>query len=377
MANNFVVPQIVDHLHRKAGINGIPLAGTFELSPLCNMDCRMCYVKMTPQDMETSGGRLRTVGEWIKLAKEAQKQGMLFLLLTGGEPFLWKDFRTLYTELKKLGLVITINTNGTMIDEEIVEWLKKDPPQRLNITLYGSSDATYERLCRNPNGYTQTTHAIELLLEAGISVKLNCSITPYNYQDIPEILTYAKEHELIVQANSYMFPPLRRDENSIGSNDRFSPEEAAKQLAEVTYRQYGREWFGHHIETIKTGEGAIPHSNDDCLPKQGDSMHCRAGKSAFWVTWDGRLLSCGMMNYPSAAPFEEGFGNAWKKIREKTAPIRLPVSCAACSKKKQCNICAAMVFTETGGFSDKPIYRCQMQDAYLPACETIMNTDIE
>lgn len=373
MANNMVIPKMVDYLHTKAGRNGVPLSGTFELSPLCNMDCRMCYVKMTPEDMKASGGRQRTLEEWVELAKEAQKKGMLFLLLTGGEPFLWKDFRALYTELKKLGLVITINTNGTMIDEETVEWLKQDPPSRLNITLYGASDETYERLCRNPKGYTQATHAIEMLREAGIGVKLNCSITPYNYQDIPQILEYAKKHELIVQASSYMFPPLRRDESKIGMNDRFTPEEAARQLADVTYRQYGREWFGHHIEALKAGQAAMPHSDEDCQLEQGEKIRCRAGSSAFWVTWDGRLLACGMMNQPVGHPFEDGFENTWEKIREETAAIRLPVACANCEKKKECSVCAAMVMTESGDFTKKPIYRCQMQEAYLPACEAIMN----
>lgn len=366
--NEAVVPKLVDFLHRKAGMTGIPLSGTFELSPICNMDCRMCYVKMTKADMDASGGRLRTVEEWVDLAKKAQEKGMLFLLLTGGEPFLWKDFRMLYTELKKLGLVITINTNGTMIDEETVEWLKKDPPSRLNITLYGASDETYERLCRNPKGYTQTTHAISLLKEAGIGVKLNCSITPYNYQDIPAIIEYAKTNDLIVEGSAYMFPPLRRDASKVGYNDRFTPEKAAEMLAEVMYLQRGKEWFKYHVEALEKGEEAIPHGEEECQLEAGETIQCRAGKSSFWMTWDGRMLACGMINKPVAYPFEEGFEKAWKKIRKETSEIRLPVACANCEKKKQCRACAAMVMTETGGFTEKPEYRCKMQDAYLPAC---------
>lgn len=294
---------------------------------------------------------------------------MLFLLLTGGEPFLWKDFRKLYTELKKLGLVITINTNGTLIDEETVEWLKQDPPSRLNITLYGSSDETYERLCRNPKGFTQTTRAIELLQNAGIGVKLNCSITPYNYKDVPGILEYAKAHDLIVEGSSYMFPPLRRDQSKVGMNDRFEPEEAAEKLADFTYLKHDREWFKHHIEALKNGEEAIPNGEDDCQLEVGEELMCRAGKSAFWMTWDGRMLACGMMNQPVAYPFVDGFDEAWECIRKETAAIRLPVACANCSKKKQCRACAAMVMTETGGFDEKPLYRCKMQDAYLKACQ--------
>ena len=38
---------------------------------------------------------------------------------------------------------------------------------------------------------------------------------------------YAKEEKLLVQATSYMFPPLRRDPGQVGRNDRFTPEEAA------------------------------------------------------------------------------------------------------------------------------------------------------
>lgn len=369
MANNGKIPDMVQYLHRKAGRAGIPLSGTFELSPLCNMDCRMCYVKMTPEDMKRSGGRQRTVEEWIELAREAQKAGMLFLLLTGGEPFLWKDFRKLYTELKKLGLVITINTNATMIDEEVVEWLRKDPPSRLNITLYGASDETYERLCCNPKGYTQTTHAIELLQKAGIGVKLNCSITPYNYQDVPQILSYAKEHGLLVETSSYMFPPLRKDSEKIGVNDRFTPEDAARQLADMLYRQKGEEWFRYHVESLKSGRGNMPSMENECQLEEGESMRCRAGKSSFWMTWDGRMLACGMMNAPEAYPFEHGFTSAWEKVKKETAEIRLPAACTTCENKEQCQSCAAMVMTETGGFTSKPLYRCQMMKSYLPACE--------
>lgn len=166
MADEFYTPKLVNYLHMKAGKNGIPLSGTFELSPVCNMQCKMCYVRMTLREIRDSGKRLRTLDEWISLGREAQRQGMLMLLLTGGEPFFWPDFRELYQELKKLGLVITINSNGTLINEKTVEWLKKDPPMRLNITLYGASDHTYESLCGNPRGYTQTIRAIRLLKEA-------------------------------------------------------------------------------------------------------------------------------------------------------------------------------------------------------------------
>ena len=63
---------------------------------------------------------MMTGGEWIRLAREARDQGMLYLLLTGGEPFLYPGFRELYEKLAGMGLILSINTNGALIDAETV-----------------------------------------------------------------------------------------------------------------------------------------------------------------------------------------------------------------------------------------------------------------
>ena len=83
---------------QKARQQHIPITGALELLPLCNMNCDMCYVRLSRSEMEYQG-QLRTVDEWILLAQQMQKAGTLFLLLTGGEPLLFPDFKTLYLEL--------------------------------------------------------------------------------------------------------------------------------------------------------------------------------------------------------------------------------------------------------------------------------------
>ena len=207
MVNIPVEPPVTEYLHAKASRLHIPLSGTFELTPVCNMNCKMCYVRMSRAEQEAVHP-LRTAEEWLELGKNARDRGMLYLLLTGGEPFLRPDFREILSGLHQMGLLITINSNGTLIDEETVEWLKESPPVRINITLYGASDETYEILCGNPEGFTQVTKAIRLLKEAGITVKINCSLTPYNAGDLEKIFAFCKEEQLIIQATSYMFPPI-------------------------------------------------------------------------------------------------------------------------------------------------------------------------
>ena len=368
MKQKLIEPRLTEYLHMKASITKTPISGTFELSPLCNMDCKMCYIKMSKEKQE-SIARLRTKEEWIELAQKAKEKGMLFLLLTGGEPFLVKDFKELYIELHKMGFCISINSNGTMIDEDVIEWLKYYPPMRINMTLYGASDETYGRLCNNPKGFTQVTKAISLLKENNIQVKLNCSVTPYNKDDLKQMMDFAEEHDLVIQATSYMFPPLRKDETKIGQNDRFNAEDAALYGAYISAYSNGFDRFKDYIES---GQLALYDADDDCGVVEGEHMRCRAGITSFWMTWEGKMLPCGMIPDGGLDPWEVGFDEAWENAKNIVSEITLPVKCAGCGKKDECRACAAMVYTETGTYDKVPQYRCEMTKNYPKACKKVL-----
>lgn len=373
-----VESQLTEYLHSKAARAGIPLSGTFELTPCCNMACKMCYVRMTKQQQEQVAP-LRTAGEWLAFAEEAKKQGLVYLLLTGGEPFLRPDFREILSGLNKMGLFVSINSNGTLIDEEVISWLKQTPPTRVNVTLYGASDATYERLCGNPNGFTQAVRGIRLLKAAGIVVKINCSITPYNVDDLDGIFAFAKQEGLLVQASSYMFPPLRRDTAMVGKNDRLTAEEAAYQSARIISLLNGDDYFLQQMENRAT-LSLSGDSVEDCpeLPAEGECIRCRAGKCSFWVTWDGRILPCGMFPGDDAENvFETKFTDAWGRIKEVVATIRMPPKCSKCQMRDQCKACAAMALTETGRFDQVPEYRCQMMHAFDDASKLLEHQILE
>ena len=367
-----VEPAITEYLHRKASIARIPLTGAFELTPVCNMSCKMCYVRMTRQQQEAIAP-LHSAEEWLALADEAKKHGLLYLLLTGGEPFLHPQFKEILSGLHQMGFVISINSNGTMIDEATVRWLKECPPSRINITLYGASDETYRCLCGNPKGFTQVTHAIDLLLEAGIAVKINCSITPHNSHDFDAIIAYALDKKLPVQASSYMFPPLRRDPAMVGHNDRLSPVDAAYYSAKIEASMAGEETF------LARPDAEIPPISgdlDEVCGESGDIMRCRAGRCSFWVTWEGKLMPCGMLPVQEEkSVFDTDFIRCWHEAVTTVDNIRLPAQCAACELKDTCRSCAAMVITESGSYQKVPKYRCAMAMAY-PAARKRLKEEI-
>lgn len=352
-----VEPRITEYLYRRASAAGIPLSGTFELTPVCNMDCKMCYVRLSA-DQQRALGPLADADQWLALGRQAMESGMLYLLLTGGEPFLHPQFREIMEGLHRMGLLISINSNGTLIDADTVAWLKNTPPVRMNISLYGASDDTYARLCGNPHGFTQVKRAIRLLTEAGIAVKLNVSLTPHNAADLPSMVEFARANGLMLQIATYMFPPVRRDAAAVGRNDRFSPEEAAYYMAYADYLTLGAERFA--AQTAPT-----PSDVDDSCAEVGEGIRCRAGKCSFWVNWQGYMTPCGMFPVDnSPCVFVTPLGAAWEQVKAYAAGVRLPSVCADCEAKDVCRACAAMVITESGRFDTVPAYRCTMMRAY-------------
>ena len=176
-------------LINKAKLNKSPINGSIELLPLCNMNCDMCYVRLSKKEMDQKG-RMRTAKEWLEVAKEMQKAGTLFLLLTGGEPFLYPEFKEVYLGLKDLGFVLTINTNGTLIDEDMAQFLGKHRPRRVNITLYGADERAYTELCHYPGGFEKTMNAIKFLRKYNVDVKVASSLTKANAPDMDRSLLY-------------------------------------------------------------------------------------------------------------------------------------------------------------------------------------------
>ena len=99
----YVEPRLTQYLFDRASRTLTPLSGTFELSPVCNLACKMCYVRKTPAEVAASPRPPVGLIQWLSIAEQARDAGMLYLLLTGGEPFLWQDFWPLYERLSTMG----------------------------------------------------------------------------------------------------------------------------------------------------------------------------------------------------------------------------------------------------------------------------------
>ena len=353
-------PHLSRYLHSKGAKLGLPIGGNFELTARCNFDCPMCYVHLKQEDIEAQGREL-TAKQWIDIARQARDAGMVFALLTGGEPFVRKDFFEIYRAMKEMGLMISINSNGSMLSGPILEKLLEDPPFRVNVSLYGGSNETYCGMCGQP-AFDRVVENIAALKAGGVDVRLNVSITPYNREDLGAICRKAEELGVHVKVASYMYPSIRVNGGKYGYGDRLDPDGAGAAAVEwdqmrFTPEEFARRACAMHEYTLV--------EESECAADLDEGVRCRAGSTSFWMTWDGRMLPCGMMPYPTAYPLEVGFREAWEQIKTETKKLRMPAKCGSCPKRGACAVCAAVCVTETGRFDGVPEYMCAMTDATI------------
>lgn len=340
-------PIMSGYLHRRALEKGVPVSGTFELTSNCNFNCPMCYVHGSCKKQEELSAK-----EWLSLAEEVKKAGTLFLLLTGGEPLLRKDFEEIYVTLSKMGFLISINSNGSLI-EDFMSVFKKYPPSRINISLYAADRETYKSFCK-ADKFEKVVSAIEMLKKAQITVRLNSVFTADNYDKAGDIIRFAKEHELQLKPTAYSFPQLRVSGMPGTNAARLSASEAAKCSVESDILRFDTETF------VRRGKQLLEKADENTDTDAYTHIRCRAGRCSYWITCDGKMRPCGMMTKPETYPLQTGFKRAWEELMEQVRGITLAHECSVCENRVSCPVCAAMCLAETGSFNKKPEYICSM-----------------
>lgn len=411
--------QLIDYLSYRAGQKQIPLSGTFELTSRCNLNCKMCYIHRKEQDGYAKKQEL-SAEQWVGLAREAQQQGMLLLLLTGGEPFVREDFFEIYRGCKSLGVSLSINTNGTLLTASHIEKLCADPPARINLTLYGGSRDTYKKLCGDPNAYDRVMDAVCALQVYGLPLKLNYSVTPDNWQDFQTVCKMAAKKHIPLQAATYMFPPVRTVSKIYENQDvhrqtqkeglfRLTPQEAAAAAFSYDCYRFTKEDMRRRCRQIQSVKIAnLPEIQDlrgvanavsilqkgaanlietrelrrpsekgcakirekmttfqrENKTEMREKMSCRAGSTAFWINWNGQMQLCGMMDQPKRAVTAESFWDSWKQMRLEREKVFLPLECSHCEARSLCECCPAACYAEDPCGKQVPQYLCQKTQAY-------------
>ncbi|MFZ2447410.1 MAG: radical SAM protein [Syntrophobacteraceae bacterium] len=337
---------LVSEMLRRAAVTRQPAHGAFELTSRCNLACRMCYVRQAAGDAATAAKEI-PASAWLELARGAVDNGMVFLLLTGGEVFLRRDFFEIYEPLTRMGLSIALFTNGTLITKEIAARLAQAPPSRVEITLYGATAATCEAVTGRQGSLAACRAGIEALLSHRITFGLKTTVTRQNVGELEAMRQMA--HDWGVPFSASWLLTRRPDLNHSDVEDcRLSAADCI--TLEETDSASAHDWTEVAIRETTSGR----HGN----------FYCQGGKASFAINSVGEMNVCLLLPQPAVRPLEIGFPEAWKRVRQyvDSAPPA-GSECNACEAFSYCGRCPAWSMVENGTLTDAVPYLCEIARA--------------
>jgi radical SAM protein with 4Fe4S-binding SPASM domain len=334
-------------LHRASSSKRIPIDATLELSYRCNNKCVHCYCNL-PEDDAAAKKKELTTEEIKKSFDDLASLGTLWLLITGGEPLLREDFEEIYTHAKKNGFLITLFTNGTLIDEKTIEHLTQYPPFVVEISLYGATQDTYEKVTRVKGSYGRCLAGVRKLKEAGIKLKLKTMALTVNQHEIEAMDRMARE-----LGCEFRFDPIiqkRIDDNAYSTPElcRLSPEEVVRLDRMFPRRMAEYERFCDRL----IGK---PHADERLY-------RCGAGVGSVHIDPYGSAMGCSMMVRNGFSLREHELPWIWERgirsVIEQKRPFRIP--CEDCRLINLCGQCTAWSILENGSPQKEVDYLCKI-----------------
>lgn len=197
--------------NRRLATHGrMPISMSLEATERCNLNCQHCYINLPANDQAARQRELSTA-ECKRLFDELAAAGTLWLLLTGGEIMLRRDFEEIYLYARNLGFVISVYSNATMITPRRADFLAQYPPHVIEVTVYGATPETYERVTRVPGSYRKCMEGLRLLAERGLSVKLKTVLLNINSHELLAMKAIAETYGWDFRYDGMIHPRLNGD----------------------------------------------------------------------------------------------------------------------------------------------------------------------
>ena len=329
----------------------VPIAGSIELTHRCNLHCVHCYGRHAHQGLP--GLQELTADEFRTILSQIVDEGCLWLLLTGGEPLLRPDFPDIYTNAKRAGLLITLFTNGTLLTSRLADLLAEWRPFAIEITLYGRTQETYERITGVPGSHARCLRGIELLMERELPLRLKTMALTVNAHELCAMRQYAEGLGLNFDFDPVVNPGL---DGSMEPVTYRLPIQDIVRLERAEPRRQ-REWPARFAERV----GMHAKSRDLYL--------CNAGINGFNIDPYGRMSLCLMVREPGFDLRRGRFRDGWlNDMRETRARQRVDESeCTRCDLRMVCAQCPGWGLLERGDAEAKVDFLCALTRARVEA----------
>jgi len=347
--------EFLKKVEAKMASQRIPFSGSLEVTFRCNLRCVHCYVGDFRSGVQ-SKAELSTA-EMRKILDQIADAGCLDLLLTGGEPLMRPDFLDIYTYAKQKGLMLTLFTNGSLLTPKIVDYLGNWPPQSVEITLYGYSQQTYERVTGISGSHARCMRGIELLLHQGIPLKLKTMLLTLNQHELDDMKHFSESLGV-----KFRYDPLI-NAGFDGGKDQLNFRLSPKELVETDLRDDAR--VVDLIDLARRYEGYVPDTRY--------LYSCGAGLNSFHIDPFGRMSVCMLARARSYDLRNGNFLEGWEHFfpLERKLPASSDSRCAGCSLRATCPQCPGWAQVESGDAEQAVDFLCQITHLRQDALNSI------
>lgn len=320
-----------------------PFSASIELTERCNLNCLHCFINQPAGDPAARSGELST-NSWLRVLDQMAEAGTLFLLITGGEPLLRDDFEEIFIHTRKRGMLVSLFSNATMLTPRIADVLADWGLHSLEVSLYGATPETYEKVTRQPGSFERCLRGIELALTKGFKFSLKTVLLTVNQHELEAMRTLTESYGLEFRYDSTLWPRL--DGTTANMQYQLSNQEMLEFDLYDPDRREGWE------ETAQSFEGQLLRAEN--------VFTCGAGYRSYHIDARGRMSPCLMVRKPQYDVLTEGFAEAWKKLGAIRKLKRSKhTACETCPAAALCTMCPGWSLAIYGDY----------ESIYPPVCE--------
>lgn len=331
----------------------IPLFVQWDLTWRCDHKCVHCYLTERRQ-AELS------LAEGERILDELAAAGTLFLLLSGGDPFLRPDAMDIVRAARRRQFDVKINTHGNFIDEALADALAEAGVAKVAMSLYSTDPDEHEAVTLIPGSHAKTVEAARRLRARGIAVGLKTPLMQHNRGHYQEVGALARELGCDWESDAHI---MADDQNDFGLCGIGAP--AADRILGV---MRGFEGVIDEVRAVR-----------DLAETPSDRPTCSAGTASAYITPDGRLQPCVNWREDIGSLREHSFAALWwgEAGRAQTAAVRAIrrasylQDCGGCTFHGKCGYCPGISHAETGDAGRRSAYVCERTHLTMAAIDYV------
>lgn len=312
----------------------------------CNLFCKHCYRN---SDIHVDTSNELSTSEAKKFISDVKKSGFNMIILSGGEPLLRDDIYELIEYGNKLGLIMCLGSNGTLINNDNIKKIKKAGVRSIAMSIDLTSKVIHDEFRGLKGAFDRTVEAIKSSIKEGINVQVNTTISKINNKEIHKLLSFFENLGVKNVHVLFLVETGRAKEISETSLSKEEYEDALREVLSFESKMF--------IKPTCAPQ-ALPMAKEMGIDLKRVNKGCIAGSAYASVLHNGDVNICPYANVKCGNIRENSFYDIWNKspIFNSLRENKLKGRCKSCSHINSCGGCRARAFSKTGDYLEEDPY---------------------